>query len=86
MSRVPATLAGLALAFAATTALAQPPRAQERDLSDGIDRTFHDYSGEGDASSIELNPALLNSVRGLDVVLRGYERVHPHSRGRERGS
>ena len=41
--------------FFIAVVLAAPPVAQEREVSDGIDRPIHDYSGEGDATSIELN-------------------------------
>ena len=50
MKPLRAAVAGLALVGLAGLAQAAPPLAQDRDLSDGIDRTVHDYSGEGDAS------------------------------------
>lgn len=54
-------------------AAAAPPAAEERTVSDGVDRPIHDYSGEGDASSMELNPALLTAAPALDLALLGYQ-------------
>ena len=70
-----------ALATAPTPAAAAPPRAQDRNTTDGVDRVYHDYSAEGDASSLELNPALLSSMRGLDITLLGYRTVSEFARG-----
>src|SRR5690606_25801177 len=75
---------GLLLSFGAVslgTARAQEPLALDRAASDGVDRPIKDYSGEGDASSLELNPALLSGVKGLDLVLMGYRSVSPFTRG-----
>ena len=76
---------GLALALTLTTgsqvAHAQAPVAIDRPASAGVDRPYSDYSGEGDASSIELNPALLQAAKGLDLVLLGYRSVSPYTRG-----
>lgn len=76
---VAATAAGLATA--PTPADATQPRAQDRNATDGVDRVYHDYSAEGDASSLELNPALLSSMRGLDITLLGYRTVSEFARG-----
>lgn len=62
-------------------AAAQEPLARDRAASDGVDRPYHDYSGEGDATSIELNPALLQAVKGLDLALMGYRSLSPYTRG-----
>ncbi len=74
---------GLALAIvtAAPVAAAAPPQAQERTISDGVDRPIHDYSGEGDATSIELNPALLSAAPTFDLALLGYQAVSNFVRG-----
>ena len=75
------------LATFVTTALpcgelrAQDPPAQRRELHDGVDRAIQDLSGSGDASSIELNPALLNGVLGLDITLLGYQTLYDFARG-----
>lgn len=71
----------LVIGLSARTAAAQEPLAVDRAVSDGIDRPVKDYSGEGDASSVELNPALLSAVKGLDFVLMGYRAVSPFHRG-----
>ncbi len=81
-----AAVAALAFAALAThlssgTAHAQEPRALDRPVGDGVDRPIKDFSGEGDASSIELNPALLNAARGVDGVIMGYRGVSPFTRG-----
>jgi protease-4 len=59
----------------------QVPVAQDRHPTDGVDRVIHDVAGEGDASSIELNPALLADVEGLDLSLMGYRSVSNYTRG-----
>ncbi|EDM73741.1 peptidase S49, protease IV:Peptidase S49, SppA [Plesiocystis pacifica SIR-1] len=75
-------LAGLALALSLpATAAAADPVAQHRELGDGVDRPIHDLSGEGDSSSLELNPAQLNSVEGFDLTLLGYQTVYDFARG-----
>ncbi|MCY1007526.1 hypothetical protein OV079_18630 [Nannocystis pusilla] len=76
-----ALVGGLGLLLSFGTARAQEPRALDRAASDGVDRPIKDYSGEGDASSIELNPALLSGVQGLDLVIMGYRSVSPFTRG-----
>lgn len=62
-------------------AAAAPPAAEERTVSDGVDRPIHDYSGEGDASSMELNPALLTAAPALDLALLGYQTLSEFARG-----
>lgn len=79
--RAAAALAGLATLLSFGTAAAQAPRALDRPAGEGVDRPIHDYSGEGDASSVELNPALLSAAKGLDAVLMGYRGVSPFTRG-----
>lgn len=83
--RASARARGFALALAALlawgTARAQEPRALDRAVSDGVDRPVKDYSGEGDASSIELNPALLSAAKGLNFAVLGYRSVSPFTRG-----
>ncbi|PRQ07593.1 signal peptide peptidase SppA [Enhygromyxa salina] len=74
-------LCGLVSIGAPGAAHAQDPVAQHRELGDGVDRPIHDLSGSGDASSIELNPALINAVRGLDITLLGYQTLYEFSRG-----
>ncbi|HGG57834.1 MAG TPA: hypothetical protein ENK31_08575, partial [Nannocystis exedens] len=69
------------LATAPMSAWAQAPVAIDRPVSAGVDRIYSDYSGEGDASSIELNPALLQAAKGLDLVLNGYRSISPYTRG-----
>lgn len=71
-----------ALALATPPAHAAPPATADRQVTDGVDRPIHDYSAVGDASSLELNPALLLDARGLDMVIRGYARGYEFSRGR----
>ncbi|MCA9658564.1 MAG: signal peptide peptidase SppA, partial [Myxococcales bacterium] len=71
---------GLSLA-APKAARAQAPEAIDRPATDGVDRVYKDYSGEGDASSIELNPALLSAAKGVDLALLGYRSVSPYTRG-----
>jgi protease-4 len=71
---------GLA-ALLAGPAAAQAPVAHDRVVSDGVDRPVKDYSGQGDASSVELNPALLSGVKGVDLVLLGYRATAPFTRG-----
>src|SRR5690349_14117772 len=65
----------------ASSAFAQDPVAQHRELGDGVDRPIHDLSGTGDASSIDLNPAMINSVRGLDITMLGYQALYQFARG-----
>jgi protease-4 len=77
----PLGLAVLAQLVLAQPALAQDPVAQHRELGDGVDRPIHDLSGSGDASSIELNPAMINGVYGLDVTLLGYQALYEFARG-----
>jgi len=79
--RSPLALAALAALLAPAGAAAQEPVALDRAASDGVDRPVKDYSGQGDASSIELNPALLSGVKGLDLVLQGYRSTSPFTRG-----
>lgn len=62
-------------------ALAQPPTSDDRGFTDGVDRPIHDYSGVGDSSSIELNPALLSSVPGFDFSIRTYTATNDFIRG-----
>ena len=62
-------------------AVGQVPIAQDRHPTDGVDRVIHDVSGEGDATSIEVNPALLADVDGVDVAAMGYSRVSRYTRG-----
>jgi protease IV len=76
-----ALYAGLAAAILSPTADAQQPRAEERGATDGVGRVYRDYSGSGDASSIELNPALLSATQGLDLSLLGYGAVSNFVRG-----
>jgi protease-4 len=60
---------------------AQSPVVVDRAASDGVDRPIHDISGEADASSLELNPALLSAIRGIDFVVRGYVSNDTFGRG-----
>jgi protease-4 len=71
----------LAQLVLAQPALAQDPVAQHRELGDGVDRPIHDLSGSGDSSSIDLNPAMINGVYGLDVTLLGYQALYDFARG-----
>jgi len=84
-TRSPGVLSVLATALALLApgaADAQEPVVSiDRAASDGIDRPIHDYSGEADASSLELNPALLSAIRGLDAVIMGYRSISPFTRG-----
>lgn len=76
--------AAATFAFAFGTGLparAQDPVAEVRPVSAGVDRPVHDYSGEGDASSLELNPAMLSAVEGIDLTVRGYTAVSEFMRG-----
>ncbi len=57
------------------------PLVQTREPTDGVDRVVHDVAGKGDASSIEQNPALLGSVHGVDLTVRGYQRQADGVRG-----
>lgn len=71
-----------ALTFALpSAALAAPPEVLERASTDGVERVYEDYSSEGDASSLELNPAMLSAVRGLDLTLLGYQTTDRFMRG-----
>lgn len=72
---------GLGAALGTTAEAAPAPVAQDRHPTDGIDRVVHDVSGEGDATSIELNPALLADVDGVDVAAMGYSTVSRYTRG-----
>ncbi|MCX4239955.1 S49 family peptidase [Paraliomyxa miuraensis] len=77
-----ATLLGAGLVLLpAAPARAEVPRAQDRHPTDGVDRVIHDVSGEGDATSIELNPALLADIEGVDLSLLGYRSVSNYTRG-----
>lgn len=69
------------LLLCSTPAQAQEPVAQHRELTDGVDRPIHDLSGVGDSSSLELNPALLSSIHGLDITLLGYQALYQFARG-----
>lgn len=62
-------------------ASAAPPEVLERNATDGVERVYEDYSSEGDASSLELNPAMLSAVRGLDLTLLGYQSTDRFMRG-----
>jgi protease-4 len=81
VKRLAAAMLGTAVALAAGRAAGQQPRAQERAVGDGVERPIHDYSGEGDASSIELNPALLSAVRGVDFTALGWAPTARRVRG-----
>ncbi|MCA9709165.1 MAG: S49 family peptidase, partial [Myxococcales bacterium] len=72
---------GLGLGLHADVGQAQVPRAQDRHPTDGVDRVVHDVSAEGDATSIELNPALLADVDGLDLAVMGYRSTSDFTRG-----
>ena len=60
---------------------AAPPEVLERGATDGVERVYEDYSAEGDASSLELNPAMLSAIRGLDLTLLGYQTTDRFMRG-----
>ncbi len=79
--RLVAALCVFGIVASTAAEVAAAPAAAERDVSDGVDRPIHDYSGEGDASSMELNPALLSAIRGLDLALLGYNARSPYVRG-----
>ncbi len=64
-----------------TPAAAQVPVALDRATTDGVDRPVKDYSSEGDASSLELNPALIQATPGWDLVLMGYQSTSAFTRG-----
>jgi protease-4 len=72
---------GFGVLASAQPAFGQDPVAQHRELGDGVDRPIHDLSGSGDASSIDLNPAMINGVRGLDITLLGYQALYQFARG-----
>ncbi len=74
-------LAGIGVWLVSTSAAAAPPRTTDRAPTDGVDRVYHDYSADGDASSIELNPALLSTIRGFDLTLLGYTTTDAFVRG-----
>ncbi len=76
-------MAALAVAIlvGSSPAHAQPPQIQERQPSNGVDRIYHDYSGEADASSLELNPAMMSTLRGADLTMLGYRTLSGASRG-----
>lgn len=69
------------VALAPLVAQAQDPVVEDRPSTAGLERPIHDYSGAGDASSLELNPALLAAVRGLDFVVRGFTPTDRGMRG-----
>jgi protease IV len=75
-----ASAVALAMLGAPARAQAQEP-AQRRELADGVDRPIHNLAGTGDSSSLELNPAQLNSIRGLDITFLGYQTVYEFARG-----
>ena len=81
MSRLLPLALGAATLLLTTAASAQDPITEDRAPTTGVDRPVHDYSGQGDASSMELNPALLSTAQGLDVVFRGYSAVSEFVRG-----
>ena len=85
VTRVASTLAPLAVlaisTLAASAQAQEPVVSLDRAASDGVERPIKDYSGQGDASSLELNPALLSAIRGLDAVIMGYRSVSPFTRG-----
>lgn len=62
-------------------ALLQDPIVERRELHEGVDRPITNLSGTGNASSLELNPAMLNGVAGLDVTLLGYQTTYAFARG-----
>jgi protease-4 len=69
------------VAVAPASARAADPIVVQRQLSDGVDRPIHDIAGEGDASSAEVNPALVGDVRGLDFTLLGTHTFDRFGRG-----
>jgi len=75
-----AVLAALLCAAAPTPAHAQPA-VESRLPTDGVGRLIDDVAGEGDASSSEVNPALLSATRGLDLVVLGVRAVSDYARG-----
>lgn len=75
------TVLALSQILLAAPAWAQDPVVERRELHEGVDRPITDLSSSGDASSLELNPALLNSVRGLDLTLLGYQTIYDFARG-----
>lgn len=77
----PALVVASLVALSPLDSQARQPRTNDRSVSDGVARTYHDYSGEGDASSLELNPALLSTIRGFDLTLRGFAATSPFIRG-----
>lgn len=79
--RATAAVLGISLACAASPARAEQPRAEDRGATDGVGRLYRDYSSSGDASSLELNPALLSATEGLDLTLLGYGAVSDFVRG-----
>ncbi len=83
LGRVAGGLVGASVAAlcCATPARAQEPVAQHRELGDGVDRPIHNLAGVGDSSSLELNPAQLSSIRGLDVTFLGYQALYEFARG-----
>ncbi len=81
MKRWASLVVGAVVLGFAPSVFAAPPLAEERSVSDGVDRPIKDYSGEGDATSMELNPALLTGIRGLDIGLLGYQTISALSRG-----
>ncbi len=74
-------VSGVATALLPWVALAAPPEVLERSATDGVQRVYNDYSSEGDASSLELNPALLSGLRGFDLTLLGYQTTDRFMRG-----
>lgn len=77
-----ALLAGLLVALVHAPAVrAAPPRVGDRPATEGVERLIHDYSSEGDASSLELNPAMLSAIDGLDMTVLGYQTTSDFTRG-----
>jgi protease-4 len=72
---------GACVLLSSQLAWAAPPAAEERTLTQGVDRPIHDYSAEGDASSMDLNPALLTAAPALDIALLGYQTISEFARG-----
>ncbi|TPV93461.1 MAG: signal peptide peptidase SppA [Myxococcales bacterium FL481] len=81
LARIACCLALVTGSLTSLRAAADDPIAQGRVRTDGVDRTVHDYSGEGDASSLELNPALLSATPDLDLVVRHYRTYADFARG-----